>query len=98
MERGLINTFSKQLLDWRWESLGNLLDKLVPITPILLKYWKLEEMRSGGDALSAIENGHVAAVDKLLTAPWVHPNFGIDAGCCTHSESVVVLVGRLLHA
>ena len=75
LERELVSKFSKQLLDWRWESLGHLLDKLVPITPTLQKYWDAGALQKTGDSLSATDNGRVAAVDKLLLKPWVHPTF-----------------------
>jgi hypothetical protein len=73
VELSLISGFSKQLLDWRWESLGNLLDKLNPILPTLLKFWDIGKMRGGGDLLSEIDNGHVALTDTLLGQRWLHP-------------------------
>ena len=68
----LFNSFGKQLLDWRWESLGDTLDQLMPLVPPLQKHFDLEKMKSGThDAMSEIDATVLQTVSTFLKAPWL---------------------------
>jgi hypothetical protein len=76
VEQSPITRINKQLLDWRWESLGHLLDELVPIVPILVKFWNLARMRGGSeiDGLSAIDAASLGICDLFLHTRWLLPS------------------------
>ena len=67
IERLSIITLNRQLLDWRWESLGHLLDALLPIPPTLQRYWDVARMRSASEreGLSAIDCANLGCADTF---------------------------------
>ena len=65
-------SFGKQLLDWRWESLGQMLDQLVPLIPILQAHFDLSKMKSGGHAaLSEIDTAVLKTVSIFVKIEWL---------------------------
>lgn len=100
-EWGYLQSFNKQLLDWRWESLGDLLEQLLPVLPILKKRWDLQKLRTGHhDSLSEIDAAVLGVCTKFLELDWlcafmemmrvvsVHTNdfMGWLEGCRCHSH------------
>ena len=73
-ERSLFNNFSKQHLDWRWESLGQLLEALTPLLPVLLRRWRLASMQDGEDRFGSIDASCLHAVDTILKRKWLVAN------------------------
>lgn len=66
------DSFGKQLLDWRWESLGQTLDQLMPLMPLLQTHFDLSKMRSGThDAFSDIDTTVLQTVSKFLKLSWL---------------------------
>ena len=68
----MFDNFSKQHLDWRWESLANLLNHIVPLIPFLIQYWTIETMRGEDSAnVGTIDAACLAEVEKFLKRQWV---------------------------
>ena len=73
-ERKTLGTFTKQHLDWRWESLGFLCNELIPVLPILLKYWDLKKISGeASETLGTINVAVITAADKFLQRKWLEP-------------------------
>jgi hypothetical protein len=71
-EWSIFDSFGKQLLDWRWESLGDLLEQLLPLVPILQKRYDLQKLRSGHHtALSEIDASILSVCGKFLHFDWL---------------------------
>ncbi len=86
-----ITKIYKQLFDWRWESLGHLLDEMVPIIPILVKFWNLARMRGGSeiDGLSAIDAASLGICDLFLHTRWLLPSLDCSGSSVTQSTGGV---------
>lgn len=66
------DSFGKQLLDWRWESLGELLEQLMPLIPILQKRFDLQRLQSGHhSALSDIDASVLKVSSAFLKLDWL---------------------------
>ena len=66
------NSFGKQLLDWRWESLGQLLDQVLPLIPILQQHFDLEKMSVGHHStLSVIDASVLKVTNTFLSLVWI---------------------------
>ena len=66
------DSFGKQLLDWRWESLGQTLDQLMPLMPLLQTHFDLSKIRSGThDAFSEIDATVLKTVSVFLKLSWL---------------------------
>ena len=64
--------FNKQLLDWRWESLGDALDQIVPLVPILQQYFDLSKFKSGHyETMSEIDAALLKTVSLFLNLTWL---------------------------
>jgi hypothetical protein len=68
-----VHSFSAQHLDWRWESLGKLLDALVPVVPIVIKYWDGKAMTAGSTGEGTIALAVVGSVTQFLKSPYLMP-------------------------
>ena len=65
-------SFGKQLLDWRWESLGQTLDQLMPLMPLLQAHFDLSKMQSGThEAFSEVDAAVLRSVSKFLKLSWL---------------------------
>ena len=69
-----LKSFGKKHLDWRWESLGKLLDDLGPLLPLLRRHWDLSNMRDGEGAMSSIAAGCIVRVDVFLKHRHLEPS------------------------
>jgi hypothetical protein len=71
-------SFSKELLDWRWESLGQILSNLTPVMPIILKYWNFDRMKSGHlDSLGTIETATLGVCNRFFSIPWLETSMHV---------------------
>ena len=71
-EWGYFTSFGKQLLDWRWESLGDLLEQLLPVLPILKKRWDLQKLRTGHhESMSEIDASVLSTCARFLELDWL---------------------------
>jgi hypothetical protein len=70
---GLFKSWSKQLVDWRWESIGHVCTQLVPLVPTLQAHFDLDKMSRGGEiaSLNEIDTAVLKATSKLLSLPWL---------------------------
>ena len=65
-------SFGKQLLDWRWESLGQTLDQLMPLMPLLQAHFDLSKMQSGThEAFSEVDAAVLRTVSKFIKLSWL---------------------------
>ena len=65
-------SFGKQLLDWRWESLGQTLDQLMPLMPLLQAHFDLSKMQSGThEAFSEVDAAVLRSVSAFLKLSWL---------------------------
>jgi hypothetical protein len=71
-ERSMFDHFAKHHLDWRWESLGVMLNALVPLIPVLIKYWNFELLKgTESESLGTIDGSVIALVDMFLKRQWI---------------------------
>ena len=87
VHRHMFRNFRKQHLDWRWESLGELLDELVPLLPVLVKYWGKEKMVHGLDEcpwVGDIEVLNVNNADEILKKPYLETILELLRVSCHH--------------
>lgn len=69
----MFKSWGKQLLDWRWESIGDVCQVLVPLIPVLASHFDLDKISKGGHvaSLGDIENVILKTTSKFLQVPWL---------------------------
>ena len=72
VERKTLETFSSAHLDWRWESLGDLLNDLVPLLPVLRKYLDTQKVLTGSGSMSTIDTAVVQTAGQFVATPLTH--------------------------
>jgi hypothetical protein len=74
-DRHLFKKWKKELLDWRWESMGELLKELNPVLPALQAHFDLGKIRSGGSvgSLGEIDTAVLKVVSSFLQLDWLLP-------------------------
>lgn len=66
------DSWSSAHLDWRWETLGQLLDVLNPLMPLVLKYWDYQKIRYGSnETMGEIDVACAKVTNNFLQIPWL---------------------------
>lgn len=72
-----LKRWNKELLDWRWQSLGDVCSALVPILPLLVQYFDASKLSTGGDiaSLGSIDAVCISLTAKFLKLGWLEAIF-----------------------